>query len=167
MKMSCSDFKLTVPGYSCNGYRLPSQFEWQYMARGGTTTDFYTGNMLSASLDCVADPALEGIAWYCGNSSGPAAKPVGLKLPNRWGLYDLFGNVFELLQTLNFPAPGVPVTDPIEPDASGERVTDDAGGNAVTSAVQMQVARRTNSDYAGVRLVRTLGKGTLPQLPTP
>lgn len=166
-RMYCPNFKLTVPGYRCNGYRLPNQFEWQYIARGGTTTDFYTGNMhnTSSSLACEADSALEGIAWYCGNSAGPAAQPVGTKWPNRWGVYDLFGNVFELLQTLTFQAPGVPVTDPVEPDASGERLTDIAGGNAVTSGVVMQAARRLDGDFAAPRLVRTLGKGTLPQLP--
>jgi sulfatase modifying factor 1 len=165
-RMHCPNYKLTRPGYSCNGYRLPNQFEWQYLARGGTTTDFYTGNMLNPStLECIVDPALEKVAWYCGNSDGPTAHPVGLLLPNRWGLYDLFGNVIETLQTLRFPAHGTPVTDPTEPDATGQRLTDAAGGNAISYPRIMHVARRLSSDFSGVRLVRTLGPGVLPQLP--
>ena len=166
-RMSCPNFKLRVPGYACNGYRLPNMFEWEYIARGGTMTDFYTGNMSSAALDCVVDPALEGIAWYCGNSVGPAAKAVGTKLPNRWGVHDVLGNVFELLQTLNFPAPGVPVTDPVEPDASGQRLTTITGGNAISYPRIMHVGRRINGDFGAPRLVRTLGQGTLPVLPAP
>lgn len=165
-RMSCLNYKLTRPGYSCNGYRLPNQFEWQYLARGGTLTDFYTGNIVVTGLgDCTPDPALEKIAWYCGNSEGPTAKPVGQLLPNRWGLYDLFGNVTELLQTLNFQAPGIPVVDPVEPDATGQRLTSAPGGNVIDSPVIMRVSGRLSSDFAGVRLVRTLGPGVLPQLP--
>lgn len=165
-RMSCLNYKPVHPGYTCTGYRLPNQFEWQYLARGGTTTDFYTGNMLGPdTFNCVVDPALEKIAWYCGNSEGATAQPVGLQLPNRWGLYDVIGNVIESLQTLRFPGPGEPVVDPVEPVATGERLTDAAGGNTVTSPAIMHVARRLSSDFSGVRLVRTLGPGVLPQLP--
>src|SRR5690606_30125136 len=53
-RMYCPNYKLTRPGHSCNGYRLPNQFEWQYLARAGTPTDFYTGNMVVTSLgDCT------------------------------------------------------------------------------------------------------------------
>lgn len=167
-RMSCPNYQLTRPGYSCKGYRLPNQFEWQYLARAGTPTDFYTGNMSVIGLgDCTPDPALEKIAWYCGNSEGPAAKPVGQLLPNRWGLYDLFGNVMEMFQTLNFAGPGTPVVDPEEPDATGQRFTDAGGGNAIYFPSGMRVAAHGLLDFAGVRLVRTLGQGTLPQLPAP
>jgi formylglycine-generating enzyme required for sulfatase activity len=39
--MYCPNHRLMRPGHTCNGYRLPNQFEWQYLGRGGTTTDFY------------------------------------------------------------------------------------------------------------------------------
>lgn len=167
-RMYCPNYALIRPGHSCNGYRLPNQFEWQYLARAGTPTDFYTGNMSVTGLgDCTPDPALERIAWYCGNSDGPAARPVAQLLPNRWGLYDLFGNVMETFQTLNFAGPGVPVVDPGEPDATAQRFTDAGGGNAIDFPRGMRVAAHSMVDFAGLRLVRTLGKGTLPQLPTP
>lgn len=165
-RMSCLNYQLTRPGHTCTGYRLPNQFEWQYLARGGTPTDFYTGNMVVTGLgDCEPDPALEKVAWYCGNSEGPTAKPVGQLLPNRWGLYDLFGNVMEMFQTLNFAGPGTAGVDPVEPNATGQRLTDAGGGNVIYFPRGMRVAAHSPVDFAGVRLVRTLGPGVLPQLP--
>jgi hypothetical protein len=164
-RMWCPNYKLHRPGHECLGYRMPNQFEWQYFARGGTGTDFYTGNMQNpATLKCVVDPALQKIAWYCGNSPTFAAHPVGQLLPNRWGLYDLFGNVIESLQTLRFAAPGVAVTDPVEPNADGQLKTDAAGGNAVSFPSIMYAAGHFASDFSGLRLVRTLGPGVPPTL---
>lgn len=69
-----------------SGYRLPTQAEWNHAYRAGTTTDFYWGNSGSA------DPGLYG--WTRENS-GRRTHVVGKKIPNRWGLYDMFGNVNE------------------------------------------------------------------------
>lgn len=110
------------------------------------------------------EPGLHRIAWYCGNSEGIAAHPVGQLLPNAWGVYDILGNSVEFEQTTGFPAPGTPVVDPEEPNASGQTLTAVAGGNIVFSPVSMRVANTINADFAAIRLVRTLGAGVLPQL---
>jgi len=81
--------------------RLPSEAEWEYAARAGTTTRFYFGDSLGCDglcTDCAAD-MLPGnrtdYMWYCGNNSPGGSKPVGGKLPNAFGLYDMSGNVYE------------------------------------------------------------------------
>lgn len=75
-------------------FRLPSEAEWEYACRAGTTTRFYWGD----------DPDYTQIgkyAWYIKNAchaDEEYAHVVGLKLPNAWGLYDMIGNVWELCQ---------------------------------------------------------------------
>jgi formylglycine-generating enzyme required for sulfatase activity len=70
---------------SANGYRLPSEKEWEFAARGGTQTQGYT---YSGSND------LSLVGWYSDNSGG-AVKEVGKKLANELGIYDMSGNLFE------------------------------------------------------------------------
>jgi formylglycine-generating enzyme required for sulfatase activity len=77
----------------CEGYRLPTDAEWEYAARAGTTGATYNGDPDQG--ECFGGAAvLESIAWYLDNS-GDVTHPVGGKLQNPWGLYDMLGNVQE------------------------------------------------------------------------
>ena len=69
-------------------YRLPSEAEWEYAARAGTATEFLSGNIPAG---------LEAYVWFAQNS-GKETHPVGGKQPNAFGLYDVFGNVYEWTQ---------------------------------------------------------------------
>ncbi|MEW6235609.1 MAG: SUMF1/EgtB/PvdO family nonheme iron enzyme [Candidatus Omnitrophota bacterium] len=68
-------------------FRLPSEAEWEYACRAGTTTWFYWGDDLEYKV-------IDKYAWFGGNSNGTTHE-VGLKEPNRWCLYDMSGNIWE------------------------------------------------------------------------
>ena len=97
--------------YECEGYRLPTEAEWEYAARAGTQTTFYTGPIqpTDSISDCSYQPYLVDIAWYCYNSEDHL-HPVGEKSPNDWGLYDVLGNQAEWTNDVgNVPLPVGPV----------------------------------------------------------
>ncbi|MCB1185248.1 SUMF1/EgtB/PvdO family nonheme iron enzyme [bacterium] len=77
---------------NARGYRLPTEAEWEYAARGGSKTS-YAGSHI-ATIECNAD-SLQYQGWYCFNSDG-WTRPVGGLAPNAFGLYDMHGNVWEL-----------------------------------------------------------------------
>jgi formylglycine-generating enzyme required for sulfatase activity len=117
-------------------YRLPTEAEWEYACRAGTTTRFSYGDDLNYAL-------LGDYAWFSGNSGG-ATHPVGLKKANPWGLYDLHGNVWEwCLDWYGGTLPGGNVTDPVGPRADTTRVL--RGGGWGDDGRSCRSARRSGT----------------------
>jgi formylglycine-generating enzyme required for sulfatase activity len=73
-------------------YGLPTEAQWEYAARAGTSTGLNSGKELSSEDRTCRN--LDEVGWYWGNS-GQRTHPVGQKKPNAWGLHDMHGNVFE------------------------------------------------------------------------
>jgi len=145
----------TFVGLDCTGYRLPTESEWEYAARAGTTAATYAGDL--TAINCT-DTTVLPIAWFCGNALS-RTWPVAEKLDNPWGLFDMLGNVGEWTWDWYGPYPGA-VTDPLGPDTGTWRVLRGGSWSFVAQAVRaaIRVARSpttTSSDF-GLRLVRTV-----------
>ncbi|MBP7868311.1 MAG: formylglycine-generating enzyme family protein [Acidobacteria bacterium] len=130
-----------------NGYRLPTEAEWEYACRAGTTTRFYWGDTLNGDY-----------CWYNGNSGGKT-HPVGLKPPNAWGLHDMTGNVSEWCEDFEGDYPSGPVVDPMGPRSGDRRVF--RGGNwdtrtelGLSSWYRATARPQRKFIYFGLRLVR-------------
>ena len=79
----CYDLRTWKCNFEANGYRLPTEAEWEYACRAGTTTPYF-----------ISPSKLGDYAWFDKNSGGHP-RPVGQKQPNPWGLYDMCGNLWE------------------------------------------------------------------------
>jgi sulfatase modifying factor 1 len=93
--------------------RLPSEAEWEYACRAGTTGP-YNG------------PTLDAVGWYVENS-GRMTHPVKQKKPNAWGLYDMHGNVWQWCADWIGDYPDKAVSDPIGPASESDRVARGGG----------------------------------------
>jgi formylglycine-generating enzyme required for sulfatase activity len=99
-------------------YSLPTEAQWEYAARAGSTTAFYSGNITKSEGE---DPNLDAIGWYNWNSS-IKAHPVAQKTANAWELYDMSGNASEWCQDRYGSYASSAVSDPTGPSSGSHRV---------------------------------------------
>ncbi len=111
----CERLEQAVPALD---FRLPTEAEWEYACRAGTTTAFNDGS--DYTKPAGKDPALHGLGWFEENSGGET-HPVGEKQPNAWGLYDMHGNVWEWCADGRREYADEPQTDPCGPEKETAR----------------------------------------------
>lgn len=143
----CQAFVKKLNGLTGENFRLPTEAEWEYAARGGNKSKGYK---YSGSND------IDEVAWYDGNS-GSLTHPVGTKKPNELGIYDMSGNVWEWCNDWYGVYTSTPANNPIEPSSGGYRVI--RGGSWYYNARFCRVSHRLGcyligwSYFVGFRLV--------------
>jgi formylglycine-generating enzyme required for sulfatase activity len=100
---NCQNFITRLNQTGQGTFRLPTEAEWEYACRAGTTTRFYWGDDPGESL-------INQYALYGGNNNYTGTREVGTLLPNSWGLHDMSGNVWEWCQDFYGPYPNPPST---------------------------------------------------------
>ena len=109
----CYDLTTGACDFTKNGYRLPTEAEWEYACRAGTTTEYYTGD---------SESDLNRAAWYKANIYVEGSQAVGGKEPNSFGLYDMHGNIFEMVNDWYGAYSSEPQTNPTGPETGTDLI---------------------------------------------
>jgi formylglycine-generating enzyme required for sulfatase activity len=153
--------------YSANGYRLPTEAEWEYACRAGADGPYDFGDV----------GKLREYAWFADNGN-ERTHPVGQKKPNHWGLYDMYGNVSEWCEDVYSPSSYSEsvATDPHGPPSPGKDVKRVMRGGSWRASADMcratfRQGQRTGdtdarfyTDFCGFRCVRRVSAEELQQL---
>ncbi len=115
-------------------YRLPTEAEWEYACRAGTSTRFWFGDAecpgylrqeytgVTFTCDVESCEEAEPFMWWFKFPWGQEMMPVALKKPNPWGLYDMHGNVDEWCRDWYASYPRIPVVDPVGPPTGQDKI---------------------------------------------
>ena len=151
---------------SADGWRLPTEAEWEWLCRAGSTTTFALGPLTGRV--CNVDPVLDMMGWYCGSTfaGDPSTSEVSQKTPNSYELYDMHGNVWEWCwdwfadyRVGDQDGDGV-VLDPLGPNGGTQRVV--RGGSWYGGSEDCRSANRGSrfpdsaENVVGLRVVRTI-----------
>lgn len=174
-------FKKLNDGFGATSFRFPTEAEWEYGCRAGTTTSTYAGEL--EILGQRNGPLLDEYAWYGGNSGVEfdleegwntsrweekhhehklaGTRKVKTKLPNAWGLCDMLGNVWEWCSDWSSEYPGETVIDPVGPHSGALRVLRGGSWNSLAGRVRAASRDAGVPGYrdasCGFRLVRGQG----------
>jgi formylglycine-generating enzyme required for sulfatase activity len=143
----------TTPSH--NEYMLPTEAQWEYACRAGSATPFTNGKWIGLE----GDLSLNKVAWYSVNSF-EKVHPVATKNPNKWGLYDMHGNVLEWCSNSKYRYPSYPVKNPPVSylDSGSNRVYRGGSWNdlpyACRSAYRKDAAKDFQYKNLGFRLIK-------------
>jgi formylglycine-generating enzyme required for sulfatase activity len=147
-------------------YRLPTESEWEYACRAGTTTAFYLGNALhSGQANFAGTYEYDAAIGSIPNPNGiflHTTTPVGSYPANGWGLYDMIGNVWNYCQDWYDTYPSGSVTDPQGPESGYWHIQ--RGGSWIMVGYVCRSAQRVRTDatstwtHVGFRVVLAPGQ---------
>jgi formylglycine-generating enzyme required for sulfatase activity len=149
--------EVSFVGLDCDGLRLPTEAEWEYAARAGTSTPFWSGETLGpehANFDSRVPFAGAAPGVFPGQ-----VMPVRSYLPNPWGLYDVHGNVSEFVWDAYATYPSTSVVDPVGSGQGAVKVFRGGGWTEPASKCRSAVRGQGSPKYSygdlGLRVART------------